>query len=153
MSTLSIDHLNEVKTLEETSTAKLSQQQQQQQQQWQSYDLVLDDIVRACDAWTEKATLAESELIRSKDAGDTVAQSIQRQLWDGLLTVEEAHELGAVCEAWRKLRSGYLCRQLGAVYSDSEVIENLLELFAFGQISRAFVVRVILELCRQPKWR
>ena len=149
MSTLSIDHLNEVKTLEETSSAKLSQQQQQ----WQSYDLILDDIVRACDAWTEKATLAESELIRSKDAGDTVAQSIQRQLWDGLLTVEEAHELGAVCEAWRKLRSGYLCRQLGAVYSDSEVIENLLELLAFGQITRAFVVRVILKLCRQPKWR
>ncbi len=114
-------------------------------------DPILEEMVRVCDAWAEKVTLVDSELQRGRSVEEDIAQCLQRQVLDGLIRPEEAQELRSVSEAWRRLRSAYACKLIGAVHSDREVIENLLDLFASAQITRSFALRVLLDLCRQQR--
>ena len=48
-------------------------------------DPILEEMVRACDAWTEKVTLVDSELQRGRSVEEAIAQCLQRQVLDGLI--------------------------------------------------------------------
>ena len=111
-------------------------------------DLILDDITRALDSWTLRITELENELRSNSDAKNSLIACLQRQVWDGLLTQIEADELRYVLDLWATLHSAYVCRQLGAEFSDREVIDTLLELYSLKQITKAFFIRITLQLCR-----
>lgn len=111
-------------------------------------DSILDEITRACESWTQRITALENELRRNKDVKEFIVEGLQRQVWDGLMTSEEASELRIVIESWTRLHASYSCKQLGAEYSDREIVDILLDLFALKQISKSFVTRIVLDLCR-----
>lgn len=119
-----------------------------EEEEGSSNDLILDEITRAYGSWLQRITLLENELRRNKNVQEHVIESLQRQLWDGLITSDEASELRTVIDLWTRLHASYSCKQLGAEYSDREIVEILLDLLTLDQISKSFVARIVLELCR-----
>ena len=111
-------------------------------------DLILDDITQALDSWTHRITVLENELRSNTNVKNNIIDSLQRQVWDGLISQGEADELKYILDLWTKLHSSYVCRQLGAEFSDREVIDTLLELFSLKQITKSFFIRITLQLCR-----
>ena len=56
-------------------------------------DLILDEITRACESWTRRITVLENELRKNKNVKEHIIESLQRQVWDGLITSDKASEL------------------------------------------------------------
>ena len=111
-------------------------------------DHILEDIVQALDLWTQRILVLETDLQRNLDIRGNVGDCLQRQVLDGLIKQQDANELQYVLDLWVNLHRAYMCKQIGAEFSDHEVLSHLLELFSLKQISKSFVIRVALELCR-----
>ena len=110
-------------------------------------DHILDDIVRALDSWTQRIFTLETDLQRNTDVKRSIVSSLQRQVLDGLISREDAKEIEYILDLWANLHQAYMCKQIGIEFSIQEVLSNLLDLFNLKQISKTFVIRVMLELC------
>ena len=111
-------------------------------------DYILGDIVQALDSWTHRIFLLETDLQRNTDIKRDIVDSLQRQVLDGLIKREDAKEIEYILDLWLNLYQQYKCRQIGLKFSEQEILSNLLDLFRLKQISKSFVIRVMLELHR-----
>ena len=112
-------------------------------------DLILEDIVQALDAWTVHVFTLDSELQYTSNLKKNVTEYLQKQILDGLLKREDATELEYVLDLWTNLHRAYVCKQIGAEFADQSIFTYLLELFSLKQISKQFVIRILLEICRR----
>ena len=111
-------------------------------------DHILEDIVQALDSWTQRILVLETDLQRNINIKRNISDCLQRHVLDGLIKQEDAKEFEYVLDLWTSLHRAYVCKQIGADFADQEVLSCLLELFSLKQISKKFVIRVALELCR-----
>ena len=75
-------------------------------------------------------------------------QSLKRQVLDGLITEQDSIELEYTADLWLNLYRTYLCKCVGADFSDRDVLTYLIELYTLKQISKEFFIQVALQLCR-----
>ena len=111
-------------------------------------DHILEDIVQAFDSWTQRIFMLESDLHRNLNIRIAIQDSLQKQVLDGMIKREDADELQHVLNLWTNLHRAYVCKRIGADFADQEILSHLLDLFNLKQISKSFVIRVTLELCR-----
>ena len=112
-------------------------------------DLILEDIVQALDTWTVRVFTLDSELQYTSNLKKNVTEYLQKQILDGLLKREDATELEYVLDLWTNLHRAYVCKKIGAEFADQSIFTFLLELFSLKQISKQFVIRILLEICRR----
>ena len=110
-------------------------------------DIILDDIVHALDSWSDRIFALETDLQRNLDVKRSIVSSLQRQVLDGLIGREDAREIEYILDLWTNLHQAYMCKQIGVEFSFQDVLSNLLELFSLKQISKTFVIQVMLKLC------
>ena len=113
-----------------------------------SNDNILEDIVSAFDSWTSRIIDVESKLQKTQDIRQSVLQSLKRQVLDGLVSEQDSIELEYVVDLWLNLYRTYLCKCVGADFSDRDVLTYLIELYTLKQISKEFFIQVALQLCR-----
>ena len=114
-------------------------------------DHILEDIVQALDSWTQRILVLETDLQRNSNIKRDIDDCLQRQVLDGLINLQDANELQDVLDLWTNLHRAYVCKQIGADFADQEILSHLLELFSLKQISKSFVIRIALELCRNKQ--
>ena len=100
------------------------------------------------DAWTGRVFTLDSDLQYTSNLKKNVTEYLQKQILDGLLKREDATELEYVLDLWTNLHRAYVCKQIGAEFADQSIFTYLLELFSLKQISKQFVIRILLEICR-----
>ena len=111
---------------------------------------VLEDIVDAIDLWTQQLLDAESRLKKTQNIRENVANSLQRQVLDGLISESDSFELEYTTDLWLNLHKSFLCKCVGADFSDRDVLHYLVELYTLKQISKELFTQIVLELCRRP---
>ena len=109
---------------------------------------VLEDITDALESWSQRILDVETKIKGVTDLRQDILDALQRQVLDGLISDQDSIELEDVADLWINLYKTFLCRCIGADFSDRDVFTYLLELFALKQISREFFIRVALQLCR-----
>ena len=113
-----------------------------------SNENILEDIASAFDSWTSRIIDVESKLQKTQDIRKSVLQSLNRQVLDGLVSEQDSIELEYVVDLWLNLYRTYLCKCVGADFSDRDVLTYLIELYTLKQISKEFFIQVALQLCR-----
>ena len=109
---------------------------------------VLEDITDALESWSQRILDVESKIKGVTDLRQSIIDSLQRQVVDGLLSEQDSVELEYVADLWINLYKTFLCRCIGTDFTDRDVFTYLLELFTLKQISKEFFIRVALQLCR-----
>ena len=112
-------------------------------------NLILEDIIQALNVWTQRVFTLDSDLYHTSNLKKNFEEYLQKQILDGLLKREDATELEYVLDLWTSLHRNYVCKQIGAEFADESIFNDLLELFSLKQISKQFVIRILLEICRR----
>ena len=111
-------------------------------------DEVLSDIVIALESWTNKIDDVESRIKKTRDIRNSVLDSLNRQVLDGLMSEQDSIDLLYTCDLWINLYKSFLLRSTGVEFSDQDVLTYLLELFSLKQISKTFFLTIALQLCQ-----
>ncbi len=109
---------------------------------------VLESIIDGLNSWTEKILNVEDRLKKTKDIRQSVLNSLNRQVLDGLISKKDSIELEYTWDLWLNLYKSCLCKTAGADFTDRDVLMNLLELYTLKQITKEFYISATLELCR-----
>lgn len=109
---------------------------------------ILIDIVDALDLWTQQLLDVESGLMKTQNIRENIINSLKRQVLDGLISESDSFELQYTTDLWLNLHKAYLCKCVGTDFSDQDVLHYLIELYTVKQISKEFLIQVLLELCR-----
>ena len=113
---------------------------------------ILEDISEALELWSQRIFDAETKIQGVTDLRQNIIDALQRQVLDGLISESDSFELEYVADLWIKLYKSFLCKCIGADFSDRDVLTYLLELFTLKQISKEFFMQVSLQLCQSDVW-
>ena len=111
-------------------------------------ECVLDRIIDGLNSWTEKILDIEEKIKNSSDLRQSVLDSLNRQLLDGLISEQDSIELGYTSSLWFDLYRSCLCKTAGANFADRDALTYLLELYTLKQITKDFFINATLEICR-----
>ena len=107
---------------------------------------VLHDISNTMDCWFQRVLDTESQLRQTKDIQNAIAESLQRQQLDGLLTYYEINELRYIGQLWLDLSCGISCYTTGCTVLKGRLISILLELFTMKQINSQMFLNICMIL-------
>ena len=113
-----------------------------------SSSTILQDISEALESLSHRIFDAETKIQGVTDLRQNIIEALQRQVLDGLITESDSFELEYVADLWINLYKSFLCKCIGADFTDRDVLTHLLELFALKQISKSFFIQVALQLCQ-----
>ena len=113
---------------------------------------ILEDIREALESWSLRIFDVETQIQGVTDLRESIVNSLKRQVLDGLISESDSFELEYVADLWIKLYKSFLCKCIGADFSDRDVLTYLLELFTLKQISKEFFIQVSLQLCQSDVW-
>ena len=109
---------------------------------------ILQDISEALESLSHRIFDVETKIQGVTDLRQNIIEALQRQVLDGLITESDSFELEYVADLWINLYKSFLCKCIGADFTDRDVLTHLLELFALKQISKSFFIQVALQLCQ-----
>lgn len=104
------------------------------------------DISNIMYRWTQQLLDAEAHNSQANDFHRLVAESLQRQQLDGLLSEWEVDELRYVGVLWSDLSHLVSCYTLGCTALKRKLISTLLELYTMKQINHQLFIEVCLTL-------
>ena len=109
---------------------------------------VLESIIDGLNSWIEKILDVEERLKKTKDIRQSILDSLNRQVLDGLISDQDSIELIHICNLWLNLYNSCLRKSVGADFADRDVLTYLLELYTLKQITKEFYISAAFELCR-----
>ena len=109
---------------------------------------VLESIIDGLNSWIEKILDVEERLKKTKDIRQSILDSLNRQVLDGLISDQDSIELIHICNLWLNLYNSCLHKSKGADFADRDVLTYLLELYTLKQITKEFYISAAFELCR-----
>ena len=71
---------------------------------------VLGDIGEAINSWSQRLLDIESRLKKTQTIQEKVANSLKRQVLDGLISESDSYELEYTTDLWLSLYKAYLCK-------------------------------------------
>ena len=109
---------------------------------------ILENIVDGLNSWAEKILDVEERIKKTSNLRESVVNSLNRQVLDGLISQQDSIELEEICDLWLNLYKSVMCMSVGADFADCVVVTYLLELYTLKQITKEFFINATLELCR-----
>ena len=109
---------------------------------------VLESIIDGLNSWMEKILDVEERLKKTKDIRQSILDSLNRQVLDGLISDQDSIELIHICNLWLNLYNSCLYKSIGADFTDRDVLTSLVDLYTLKQITKEFYINTLLQLCR-----
>ena len=109
---------------------------------------VLESIIDGLNSWMEKILDVEERLKKTKDIRQSILDSLNRQVLDGLISDQDSIELIYICNLWLNLYNSCLYKSVDADFTDRDVLTYLLELYTLKQITKEFYINTFLQLCQ-----
>ena len=107
---------------------------------------ILEDIREALESWSLRILDVEVRIKGVTDLREGIANSLKRQVLDGVISESDSFELKYVADLWINLYKAFLNKCIGVEFTDRDVLTYFLELFTLKQISKEFFIQVALEL-------
>lgn len=104
------------------------------------------NIQDALNDWTKRIVDTETRLKKSQSYQQTIEDSLNRQLRDGLLSHHDFTELEYIGRLWANLLNTAACYSVGCGFGKKELISILLELYTLKQITSSLFIDAILKL-------
>ena len=104
------------------------------------------EIEGAFHGWMCKILDAESRLEKTASFRQNIEASLRRQQQDGFLNHQDIAELRHVADIWTDLMNCVSSYTVGCKFVKHGIIEGLLDLYTFRQISKSLFVEVCVKL-------
>ena len=104
------------------------------------------NIQDALNDWTKRIVDTETRLKKSQSYQQTIEDSLNRQLRDGLLSHHDFVELEYIGKLWTNLLNTAACYSVGCGFGKKDLISILLELYTLKQITSTLFIEAVLKL-------
>ena len=102
---------------------------------------VLEDVRISLESWSRQ--ILDMEIKINSDLEHNIAESLQRQVLDGLISDLDSQKHKYVTNLWIKL---YKTIHTNSTGIDGEILHYLLELLSLNEISKYFFIKVVLSI-------
>ena len=104
------------------------------------------NIQDALNDWTKRIVDTEARLKKSQCYQQTIEDSLNRQLRDGLLSHHDFSELECIGKLYTNLLNTAACYSVGCGFGKKDLISILLELYTLKQITSTLFIEAVLKL-------